>query len=243
MKTTIISLGGSVIIPDQINTKFLAEFRKMILSKTKANHRFFIITGGGKTARRYQSVADEIAGLTRDDLDWLGIHSTVLNAHLLRTIFRAVAYKKIINHPHDMQKKFKENVIIASGWTPGWSTDYIATKIAEKYKIKNIINISNIDYVYTKDPRKHKDAIPIKSINWKDFRKIVGNKWDPGLNAPFDPVASKLAQKLGLEVSIISSDVVNLDKCIDGGEFMGTVITRMNTNGNRGNTKSTNRGG
>ncbi|MFC1613452.1 UMP kinase [Patescibacteria group bacterium] len=222
--TTIISLGGSVIIPDQINTKFLAEFRKMILKKIKSNHRFFIIIGGGKTARRYQAVADKISGLTRDDLDWLGIHSTVLNGHLLRTIFRKIAYKKIINDSRDMQKSFKEKVIIASGWTPGWSTDYIATKIAEKYGINNIINISNIDYVYTKDPRKHKDAKPIKRIGWKDFRKIVGNKWAPGLNAPFDPVASKLAQKLDLEVAIVGSDIANLGKCIDGKEFKGTVI-------------------
>ncbi len=222
--TIIISLGGSVIVPDNINSEFLKEFKKIILLKIKQGHRFFIITGGGKTARRYQAVADEIAGLTRDDLDWLGIHSTVLNSHLLRTIFRSVAYKKIINDPHDMKKKFKEKVIIASGWTPGWSTDYIAARIAQYYKIKKIINISNIDYVYTKDPHKHKDAKPIEKISWTDFRKIVGNKWDPGLNAPFDPVASKLGQKLGIEVDIVSADISNLDKCLDNGDLRGTMI-------------------
>lgn len=222
--TIIISLGGSVIVPDNINAEFLKEFKKTILKKIKQENRFFIITGGGKTARRYQAVADEIAGLTRDDLDWLGIHSTVLNSHLLRTIFRSVAYKKIINDPHDMKKNFKEKVIIASGWTPGWSTDYIATRIAQYYKIRRIINISNIDYVYTKDPNKHKDALPIKKISWTDFRKIVGNKWDPGLNAPFDPVASKLAQEIGIEVDIINSNIKNLDKCLDNVKFIGTKI-------------------
>lgn len=221
----IISLGGSVIVPDDINVKFLKSFQKVITDGIKNDNRFFIITGGGKTARRYQNAAREISGITRDDVDWLGIHSTVLNAHLIRTIFRKNAYKRIINDPRDMADKFKEKIIVACGWSPGWSTDYIAVRIAEKYNIKKLINISNIDYVYNKDPRKFKDAAPIKNIVWKDFRKIVGNKWDPGLNMPFDPIASRLAQKIGLEVSVINSkNVKNLENCINNKKFIGTVI-------------------
>ncbi|MFH0854187.1 MAG: UMP kinase [bacterium] len=223
--TAIISLGGSVIVPDKINVDFLKSFKNLISHKINKGKRFFIITGGGNTCRLYIKGAKEISGISRDDLDWLGIHSTVLNAHLLRTIFRKDAYKRIINDPRDMKDKFKEKIIIASGWSPGWSTDYIAAKIAEKYGIKKIINISNINYVYDKDPKKFKNARPLDKICWKNFRKIVGNKWDPGLNMPFDPIASKLAQKNQMKINIINGkNIENLEKCIDDKPFKGTII-------------------
>jgi uridylate kinase len=66
----------------------------------------------------------------------------------------------------------------------------------------------------------------INKINWKDFRKIVGNKWDPGLNMPFDPIASKHAQKIGLKVVIAKGkDIKNLSRILNGEEgFKGTLI-------------------
>lgn len=222
---TIISLGGSIIVPDSINVQFLKKFKRIISQKIKVGRRFFIITGGGNTCRLYIKGAKKISKVIKEDLDWIGIHSTVLNAHLLRTIFRKDAYKRIINDPRDMKRKFKEKIIIASGWTPGWSTDYIAARIAEKYGIKKIINISNIDYVYDKDPKKYKDARPAQKIDWKSFRNIVGNKWDPGLNMPFDPIASKLAQENEMQVSILNGkNINNLENCIDGKRFNGTII-------------------
>ena len=88
-----------------------------------------------------------------------------------------------------------------------------------------MINLSNIDYVYDKNPKKFKGAKPLKNISWKDFRKIVGNKWDPGLNLPFDPVASKLAEKLKLKVVVMNGKPLsNLKNLLSGRSFKGTVI-------------------
>jgi uridylate kinase len=82
-----------------------------------------------------------------------------------------------------------------------------------------------VDYVYTKNPKEFKDATPIRSMSWKYFCQLVGNTWRPGLNAPFDPIASKLAQKMGLKVIIANGqNMPNLAKIIEGKEFIGTVI-------------------
>lgn len=223
--TTIISLGGSLIVPGQINTHFLKNFKELILKHLHRGRRFFIIAGGGKIARNYQRAADSVGALTRDDLDWLGIHATRINAHLIRTIFRREAHKRIITNPKNHKEPFGEKIMVAAGWRPGWSTDYVAVCLARKYSITTIINMSNIDYVFNKDPRVHIDAKKIKKINWTDFRKITGNKWDPGLNLPFDPVASRLAEKLKLKVIILNGhNLKNLDKCLKGNRFKGTVV-------------------
>jgi len=223
-ETIIISLGGSIIVPEKIDIGFLKNFKELILKYLKTK-KFFIVTGGGKTARIYQKAAAWIGPLIRDDSDWLGIYGTRINAHLIRTIFRRWAYMRIITNPVKMKKDIKEDIVVAAGWKPGWSTDYVAVRLAEKYKIKTILNMTNVSYVYDKDPEEYRDAKPLKEISWKNFRKIIGDKWDPGLSLPFDPVASKLAQKLKLKVIILKgTNLKNVDKFLRGKKFEGTII-------------------
>ena len=167
MKNTyIISLGGSIIVPEKgIDWKFLKDFRSLILNEIKNGKKFFIISGGGSTARKYIEAADKVCVVGDNDRDWLGIHSTRLNAHLLRTIFRDVAQASIIKNP-TYRLPMKKKLVVAGGWKPGWSTDYVATLIAQEYGIKKILNLSNIDYVYDKDPKKFKSAKRISQIPW-----------------------------------------------------------------------------
>lgn len=219
----IISLGGSLIVPDAVDVGFLIEFKKLILKHINKK-RFFIICGGGKTARNYASAAKQISVLSSDDLDWLGIHSTRLNAHLLRTIFRDYAYPKIIKNPTE-KIKTNNKIIIAAGWKPGCSTDYDAVLIAKNYGAKTLINLSNIDYVYDKDPKRFINAKPIFNISWKNFISYLPKKWDPGLNSPFDPIASREARKINLKVIIANGrNIKNTEDILTGRHFKGTVI-------------------
>ena len=227
---TVISLGGSLIVPRHIDWQFLKKFRELIVSEIKKGKKFAIITGGGYAAREYAQAANKVTNLTKDDQDWLGIHATRLNAHLIKTIFRKYANPRINKNPLtkvDLNSHFAkgEGIMVAAGWRPGRSTDYVATIIAERIGAKKLINLSNIKYACDKDPNKFKDAKIIKEIDWKNFRKIVGNKWDPGLNMPFDPVASKLAQENGLEVIIAEGkNLKNLKNILENKKFIGTVI-------------------
>jgi len=221
----IISLGGSLIVPaGGIDWKFLKKFRKLILNQIKQGKKIYLIAGGGDTCRRYNQAAQKVVKIAPEDLDWLGIHSSRLNAHLIRTIFRDVAHPEIIKNP-TIHMPTEEKLVVGGGWKPGWSTDYVATMIAQEYEIKTVINLSNIDYAYRQDPKKDKKAQPIKETDWTSFRKIVGNKWKPGLNAPFDPIASKKAQQLNLEVIIANGkNLANLKKILNKQNFKGTVI-------------------
>jgi uridylate kinase len=223
-KLIVISLGGSLIAPNEIDWKFLKHFKELILKFVQKKYRFVIITGGGNTARKYQSAIAKIGVMNSEDRDWIGIHSTRLNGHLLRTIFRKYAHPRINKNPYQ-KFDFREKILIGAGWKPGFSTDLDAVILAKEYSSKTLINLSNIDYVYTKDPKKFKEAKKIKEISWNDFRKIVGDKWDPGLNAPFDPVASKMAEELKMEVVIMNGKKLkNFENYLVGKKFQGTVI-------------------
>lgn len=223
-KTIIISVGGSMIVPNDIDTVFLTQFKSLILDYVSRGFRFVLIAGGGKTARKYQNAANEITPLTKDDMDWLGIHSTRLNAHLLRSVFVHEAHPRIVTSPHD-DIDWKESVLIGAGWRPGCSTDYDAVLIAKNLSISKLINLSNIDYVYTDDPRKNPEAKKIEKIEWKEFRKLIPSEWDPGLSSPFDPIAARECEKIGMEVAILNgNNLENIRAYIDEQPFLGTVI-------------------
>lgn len=225
----IVSLGGSLIAPNGgVDIEFLSKFNEFVRKQLADNkHRqFFFVVGGGSTARKYRDAGRDVVGheLTRDDLDWLGIHATRLNAQLVRTVFKEVAHPYILKH-YEIIRKVTEPVVVAAGWKPGWSTDYCAALLAEDYDVKTVINLSNIAQVYDKDPKQFSDATPFKEMTWAKLREIVGDEWLPGLNAPFDPVAAKKSQELGLRAVVMDgSDLENLGNYLDGKEFTGTVI-------------------
>lgn len=226
-KTTIISLGGSLVVPDGIDSDFLSDFRELILRKIKEDHRFILVTGGGMTARNYIEAIGEIDKIDNEDKDWIGIHATRLNAQLIRTVFKDYAHPRVNKNPHDLEDFYisKNPILVAAGWRPGNSTDLIAIMLAKYLGVKRVANLSNIDYVCDDDPRKNPDAKKIESISWKDFRKMVGNEWDPGMNLPFDPVASKLAEEEEIEVGVINGhNFESLENFIDRKDFQGTVI-------------------
>ncbi len=223
----VISLGGSLLVPDAIDVDFVRAFKKLIVEEVKVGRLFILVTGGGKTARRYIEAAGMVSRITDDDRDWLGIHATRMNAHFIRTVFRAYAHPRINTNPHDLEDFYgaKEPILVAGGWRPGHSTDFDAVLLGKYLGAKQIINLSNIDYVYDCDPQQFPDAKPIKRLDWKTFRAFVGDEWNPGMNAPFDPIAAKLAEEEGMEVSILNGrNLKNLQSALKGSAFVGTVI-------------------
>ncbi|OGY83737.1 MAG: hypothetical protein A3F54_05145 [Candidatus Kerfeldbacteria bacterium RIFCSPHIGHO2_12_FULL_48_17] len=225
-ETFVISLGGSLIVPDEIDAVFLKKFVGFIRKELAGGRsRFVIITGGGRTTRRYQEATRKIAPVTSADLDWVGLYASRLNAQLLRVVFGKDAYGEIITRPWQDVIPRSYGVVVAAGWKPGWSTDYIAVQLAKRVGAKRVLNLSNVARVYEKDPRKYPQARSFNELSWPAFRKIVGNVWRPGLSVPFDPIASQLAEKAGLEVIIVDGhDLANVGGWMRGSGGEGTII-------------------
>lgn len=233
-ESIVISVGGSLIVPGTgLNVDFLRKLNTFIRKNITHNRRFFLVAGGGATARQYIDAGrDVVHKMTNEDLDWLGIHSTHLNAHLLRTIFRDIAHPRIVQNYDNKVKNLHESVVIGGGWKPGWSTDYDAVLFARDYGANLIINLSNIYYVYTKDPKIFEDATIIEKTTWDYYETLIGDKWTPGLNTPFDPVAAQLAKNHALTVIITKGDdFKNLQHIIDGESFKGSVIRPYDISG------------
>ncbi len=226
MEWTVLSVGGSIIVPDEIDVKMLKSLRALLLPMLK-RRKFALVIGGGKTARKYMNAAKEAnPKISKDLRDGIGIKATHLNEMLLYAVFEKEADRHLLT---SRPKKIRTNkrLILGAGWDVGASTDYNAVQLAKILKAKTVINLTNVDYVYDKNPKKFKDAKPQPNLTWTQFKRIIGGKWTPGANVPFDPIASKLAERLGLTVMVLDGRKLdNVRKCLQGKSFKGTIISR-----------------
>jgi uridylate kinase len=228
---TVISLGGSIVAPDGVDERFLRDFAGLIRGfiEADAQRRFIFVVGGGGPARAWQNAYRNVSGdnMRNDEADWIGIMATRLNAQLVKAVMAEWCFREVVTDPTEAEP-IKGNVLVAAGWKPGFSSDNDAVLLAERFGADTVINLSNIEKVYTDDPKKNPDALPLDRVSWQDFRAMVGDEWVPGKNVPFDPIASRHAEKIGLTVICAAGrNLENLRNILSGGEFVGTRIEKI----------------
>ena len=225
--TRVLDLGGSLVAPDEIAADFLTNFRHLVNEylEEDESRRLILVIGGGSPARKYQAAYRAISPVPIDDeADWIGIAATRLNAQLLKAIFRNYCLNPVVTDPTAVND-FSGRILVASGWKPGFSTDFDAVLLAEKFEAKFLVNLTNIPKIYTEDPRVNPEATPLDRITWDEFRKITGNEWVPGKNTPFDPSAVKKAAEMKLTViSVLGTDLPNLAKVLSDEDYTGTTV-------------------
>jgi uridylate kinase len=189
-----------------------------------ARRRLILVVGGGGPARGYQAAYRHIAEKPEAGAqDWIGIAATRLNGELVRSLFPGECREDLVTDPRGAV--FTGRILVAAGWKPGFSSDYDAVFLAEKFGADTVINLSNISKVYTADPKTDPSARPLDRLSWEDFRGIVGDEWTPGKNAPFDPVAARKAAELKMKVIVAAGkDLVSLEAILTDKPFTGTTI-------------------
>lgn len=229
---TVISLGGSIVAPDGVDEGFLKDFVALIRTflEQDRDRRFIFVVGGGGPARAWQRAYRGVGETISDEeADWIGIMATRLNAQLIRAVMRKWCTQEVITDP-TQSIPFEGRVLVAAGWKPGFSSDYDAVLLAERFQADKVINLSNIEQVYTDDPKINPLAKPIESISWEAFRSMVGDTWVPGKNVPFDPIASRRAAQIGLTVICAAGrNLENLKKLLQGEPFLGTTIANVSS--------------
>ncbi len=192
-------------------------------AKAIAAHRrgFIIFTGGGGLARTFQALARDAGGASESLQDELGIAATRINAMILKT--QLAADGEILGDPN-VKVPASRKVQVGAGWKPGYSTDHSAVCAALANGINTVVNISNTTHVYDNDPKSHPDAKPLKQVSWAQMKSLMPSAWKPGLNAPFDPEATKLAADNNLTVIFLGPDLKNFKLYLAGKPFKGTTV-------------------
>jgi uridylate kinase len=241
--TIVISLGGSIVAPQEgPSGLFLYDFRNVLLSwLNREDHKVIIVVGGGYAARQWQKAYKEMIEIdkstkgdggsilgtdvdVRQSLDRIGIAATRLNAQLIKEVFSDYSRDPIVTDP-SADITMNSRILIAAGWKPGFSTDYDAVILAERFHAEKILNLSNVSQIYSADPKVDPNAKPLLHISFDSLLQMIGTEWDPGANVPFDPIAAAKARELGITVIFASGkNLINFADILNDKPFIGTII-------------------
>lgn len=222
----VLSLGGSLIIPDKINLKYLRKFKKVLLKNTK-KFKFVIVCGGGSLARKY------IYALEQEKLDSTfqslsGIAATRTNARFMSYFFKLNPRKGIPHKTKEIKKYLKKQDIVFCGaleYHPNQTSDSTAAEVATTLKSK-FINLTNVNGLYTDNPLTNKKAKFIPKISWYDFEKRANSmKFHPGQHFVLDQSAAKIIKEQKITTYIIGDNISQLDNFLNGKKFIGTEIS------------------
>jgi len=224
MESIVISLGGSVVLSEDVDTSFLNEL-KNLLKKMSKNFKIYLVIGGGKTARAYIKLGRKF-NFKEELLDEIGIEVTKINAKLVANIFET-SNKKIPNTT-DEAKGLKNPIVVMGGTTPGHSTDMVGAELSEKTNASKFIIATNVDGVYDKDPNKYKDAKQIKEISIKQLIDKYGTNWSTaGKNIIIDGPALEIINRAKIPTFVLNGKKLGeLEKAINNQSFNGTVIKK-----------------
>nr|WP_212603936.1 UMP kinase [Entomospira entomophilus] len=222
-----MSLGGSLVSPDGVDVEFLEQFNKRIRDylEKDSERKLIIVVGGGAPAREYQQAARRLReDVHNDELDWIGIAATKLNAQLIKTMFHDLCLEPVVENP-ELDAFSQGRILVGAGWKPGFSSDYDAAVLAYRFGSEVLVNLSNISYVYSADPQKDASARPLKNMQWNELTNLVGDSWKPGSNLPFDPIAAKFAKEHALRVIVANGkNMENLEAILLDKPYEGTLI-------------------
>lgn len=228
MKKEVItlSLGGSLIFnKDEINIKFLSDFKRIILKNSK-NYKFIIVCGGGKIARMYIDGL-KLIGANERLQSFAGISVTRTNARFLSYFFGNENQEGIPSKIEEVEKMLKNKSIIFCGaleYHPNQTSDSTASEIAKHFKTE-FINITNVEGMFSKNPMTNKDAKFIPAISWKEFNKAALKiEFKPGMHFVLDQKASKIIMDNKIKTYIIGDKIKNLDNLLNKRKFKGTII-------------------
>jgi len=220
-----MSLGGSIIIPDDIDYLFLKKFKKVILKNTK-KYKFIIVCGGGSIARKYiQALKKEKAKTSLQS--FAGISATRMNARFMNYFFNKDFSTGVPHTLETLEKHMqKENIIFCGAleYKPNQTSDSTCAEIAMHFKTE-FINLTNVQGLHDKNPLEHKDAKFIPKITWEDFYKMATKKkFSPGQHFVLDQTAAKIIMKHKIKTYILGKNLKELEKFLKGKKFKGTVI-------------------
>jgi len=224
-KVVVLSLGGSLIVPDKVDYVYLKKFKQVILKNTK-KYKFIVVCGGGSIARKYISALKEVK--VNNKLQSLaGIGSTRMNARFMNYFFNFDSQKGIPHTMRVLKAEIKKRDVVFCGaleYKPNQTSDSTAAEIARVFKAR-FVNLTNVNGLYNKNPKKYKDAKFIPKITWNDFSKLANQmKFKPGQHFVLDQTAAGIIKRNKIPTYILGKNLKQFNSFLQNKKFKGTMI-------------------
>ena len=193
-KVIVIKIGSSLLVDEKknIRKKWLSSFAKDI-RKLKSKNKKIVIVSSGAIALGCKKMNYNKTGLKVDksqaiasigQIELMNLFSQIflkfkLNiSQILLTLDDTEERRRSINAKRTLENLFKldyipivnENDTIATSEIKFGDNDRLASRVAQITNADTLVLLSDVDGLYTKNPKKFKDAKLIKEV--RDFKEI-----------------------------------------------------------------------
>ncbi len=228
-----LCFGGSTFTSDGLETGTLKEISEKLKELKEKEHKILVTVGGGKTARNYIEAGKKL-GISHKELDQIGILATRLNAQLLISTLGDIAEPK---PPKNFEKAIRsilqDKIPVMGGTQPGHTTDAVAAELADTSDSDLLIFFTDVDGIYTADPKKDEDAEKITEIETNKLSKLMSKmEFEPGMTAIIDPLAAEILAQAKIRTLVLGKkEISRLPEIVEGADHNGTEIIPSDKNG------------
>jgi uridylate kinase len=222
----VINVGGSIVAPEPIDPGFLRRLAE-VLSRAASDRTVVLVVGGGRTARLYIEACREL-GASEEYLDEVGIDATRMNARLLITALRRLAFPGVPTSVDDALVAAEgHGVVVMGGTVPGQTTDAVGAELAERGGAEELLVLTNVDGVYTADPRQDPGAQRLPRLTASELVDIVTvGDYRAGSKTVVDPVAATIIRRAAIPTKVMDGrDLDQVGAALAGEAFEGTVVS------------------
>lgn len=234
----VLKIGGSLLSKSDemlFDFAYAGELRQLLNELAAADHKFVVCVGGGFVVRKYQQLQRDHGESNEMDQHRVGVALTNLNAELLRSTWDDLAAPQVLNYAdydkfvraEQSDEFFYEHpVLVAAASQPGRSNDFNALEMAISLGVDRVIDIKNVDGVYSADPKKDPTATKFDRLSWTEYLDVIGNPdhHAPGANYPVDPLAARLAMEKGIQFLVCAGEITTIRRAVEG-DSDGTLIS------------------
>lgn len=224
METVVISLGGSLVNPGKPDIQYAKTLAKVLMG---TRYRFGIVVGGGKPARQVIEKVRKSGG-SEFEADEAAIRETKKNAKVVIGAIGKEASPRVCDTFASAKKAAKKyRFVVMGGTIPGITTDSDAVLLAECLKAKRLLNLSNIDGIYSDNPIRNKNARKFRKMGYVQLIKLAAENdlRKAGTHFVFDYLACKLLARSNIEAHFVfGKNLLDVRKAIEGRQHGGTVV-------------------
>jgi len=220
----VIKLTGS-IFPSKLNIDRISGYVELFRGLKNEGYKIVVVAGGGEQARKYIDAA-RMMGASEVSCDLIGINVARLNARLLIAGLREDAYSEPPIDVIELRKAFESGkIVVLGGLQPGQSTNAVGIISAEAIEADLFINTTDVEGVFSEDPKKKQDAKLLRQISADEILRIaLSYSVVAGSYKLFDPVAAKMVKRSGIPTRIIDGRTPDNIRRVVHGEELGTLI-------------------
>ena len=231
-KRILLKLSGEALMGSEsfgLDPLAIQRICKQVLEIKKLNLEIGLVVGGGNICRGQEMVKRGMDRVTADNmgmmatvinslalmdcLESLGVYTRVMSAVKIEAFAEPYIRRRAIRH----MEKGRLVILAAGTGNPYFSTDTAASLRAMEIGAEVFIKATNVDGVYSADPKTDKEAEFYRELNYMDV--LVKNL------KVIDSTAISLLKDNEIPIRVIDLNVPGNLKRVVMGEEVGTLIS------------------